>query len=334
MSDKHALVTGATGFLGLHLVEALQSEDWQVSALCRPTSDTAALSALGVRIASGDVLDRSSIDAALTPDVGVVFHAVADMSVWRPKDQRQTLINVQGTENVVSAALSRHRPRVVHVSTIAAFGSQSAPITEETRSNAARSWINYERTKWLAVEQVQEAVARGLHAMIVTPSAIVGPRDRLGWARLFIEISGGRVPFCPPGSGTFNDVRQVARALVACATRGVAGENYLLSGQALTFAELIRIAADEIGSGRPPVTLPAAVMRPLVAVGDWIATRRGVEPDMTREMAALLCRHTICGSMKAEIALGYRPGPIEPVIRESVRWLREAGLLDAGAARP
>jgi dihydroflavonol-4-reductase len=333
MSGKHALVTGATGFLGLHLVEALQSEGWQVSALCRPTADTAALCALGVRIASGDVLDRSSIDAALQPDIDVVFHTVADMSVWRPKDQRQTLVNVQGTQNVVSSALSRHCPRVVHVSTIAAFGAQSSPITEDTQSNAARSWINYERTKWLAVEKVREAVGRGLPAMIVAPSAIVGPRDRLGWAKLFIEISRGRVPFCPPGSGTFNDVRQVARALVACGTRGVAGENYLLSGETLTFTRLIRIAVDEIGCKRPSITMPAAAMRPLVACGDWLATRRGIEPDMTREMAAMLCRDTICGSRKAEIALGYRPPPIEPVIRESVQWLRAAGLLAGGAPK-
>ena len=322
-----ALVTGATGFLGLHLVEALLAAGWRVTALCRPTSDTTALRALGVVALAGDVLDRRSVETAITPDVTAIFHAAADMSVWRPRDLLQTHINVHGTDNVVAAALAAHRPRLIHVSTIAAFGEQRSPVTELTPSTARHSWINYEHSKWLAEEKVRAAVARGLPAMIVTPSAVIGPRDRLGWAKLFIGISRREVPFCPPGSGTFNDVQAVAAALVACATRGRAGENYLLSGETLTFKALIHVAAAEIGVPAPKATLPGAVMRALVAIDDWRSTRRGVEPQMTREMAALLCRNTLCGSRKAETELGYRPRPIEAAIRDSVRWLRGAGLL-------
>jgi hypothetical protein len=74
-------------------------------------------------------------------------------------------------------------------------------------------------------------------------------------------------------------------------------------------------------------------MRALVAVGDWQATRRGVEPDMTREMAALLCRDTLCGSRKAETEIGYQPTSVRMALRDSVRWLREAGLLGQAPSR-
>jgi dihydroflavonol-4-reductase len=335
-AEPVALVTGATGFLGLHLVDALLAARWRVRALCRATADTTRLEALGVDIARGDVLDRPSLDAAVAPGVAAIFHAAADLSVWRPNDARQTQINVQGTANVVGAALHAARarpqgPRVIHISTIAAYGEQSAPITERTSSTAASSWINYERSKWLAEQEIHKGGAQGLAAMIVAPSAVVGPRDRAGWAKLFVEISRGQVPFCPPGSGTFNDVRAVAAALVACATRGREGETYLLSGETLSFAALIQFVAGELGVPAPRITLPRGVLRPMIALNDWLSTRRSVEPPMTREMAALLCRHTRCGSQKAEQELGYRPAPIETALRDSLSWLREAGLL--GEAR-
>lgn len=322
-----AVVTGATGFVGLHLVEALRSSGWDVTAFHRRNADTHALAALGVQLIRADVLDRDSLRAGIATDATAVFHAAADLSVWRPRDAQQTRVNVEGTANVVAAALEARVRRLVHVSTIAAYGEQRRPITEQTPSNARRSWINYERSKWLAEEEVRKGAGQGLSAVIVTPSAVLGPRDRTGWARMFIELSHGRVPFCPPGSGTFNDVRAVAQALVLAATHGKAGESYLLSGETLSFATLIRLVAAEIGVPAPRITLPRTMLRAIVAAADWRARRRGTEPEMTREMAALLCRDTVCDSQKAERDLGYRPAPVRTALHDSIVWLRATGML-------
>lgn len=322
-----AVVTGASGFVGTHLVEALLAARWRVTAFHRADSDTRALSQPGVRLALGDVLDRASLRAAITHDTTCVFNVAADLSVWRPHDARQTRVNVEGTANVVAATLAARGPRLVHVSTIAAYGEQREPITELTRSNASGSWINYERSKWLAEQEVRAGSAQGLQAVIVAPAAVVGPRDRAGWAKMFIEISHRRVPFCPPGSGTFCDVRAVAAGLVAAATHGRAGQMYLLSGETLSFASLIRTVAAEVGVPAPRVTLPRAVMKALVAVADWRGRRQGIEPDMTREMAELLCRDTICGSNRARDEIGYGPAPVLNALQDSLAWLRGAGLL-------
>lgn len=331
-APAHALVTGATGFLGRYLVEALLDRGWRVTALCRSSSDTAWLRTRDVILAQGDLLDRASIEAAIEPGTAVIFHTAADLSVWHRHNERQTRINVEGTRNVVAAALGSQRPRLVHISTIVARGEHSTPITEDMPSNAADSWINYERSKWLAEEEVRMGARAGLHACIVCPSATLGARDRLGWGKLFIDIAHRRVPFFLPGSGTFNDVRAVVAGIIDCAVRGRVGETYLLSGDTLTFKELMNAAAREVGVPAPRLTLPRPLVMAMAGLADWASSRRGVEPALTREMATLLCRHTICGSRKAEIELGYRPAPALPALRESIRWLREAGLIPAAAA--
>jgi dihydroflavonol-4-reductase len=326
-SAPRAVVTGATGFLGLHLVEALISRGWRVAALHRANSDIGALAALGVECVAGDVLDSASLCSAITQSTTAVFHAAADLSAWQPRDAQQTRVNVAGTANVVAAVLAARSPRLVHVSTIAAYGKHQEPITEQTASNAGRSWINYERSKWLAEMEVRKGTAQGLDAIIVVPSAIVGPRDRHGWAKMFIEVAHGRVPFCPPGGGTFNDVRAVAAALAAAATHGKSGESYLLSGETFSFAMLIRTVANELGAPVPRITLPTTITRMLAAAADWQGRRRDIEPAMTREMAALMCRTTVCGSRKADNEIGYRPMPVLAALRDSLAWLRNANLL-------
>ena len=327
---KTAFVTGGTGFVGLNLIDALNSAGWSVTALHRPGADTTELAALGAKLAPGDIVDAASLSRAIPEGVDAVFHVAGSINVWRTKNDEQTRINVDGTRNMVEAALAAKAKRFVHVSTLSTFGDQDGPISEDTPQHAAGSWINYERTKWQAEQEVKKGVAKGLHGVIVCPCAIVGPRDRHGWARLYHDIALEKVPAIPPGGGTFNDVRAVAEGLIAAAEKGRAGEIYILSGERLSFQDIFNMAAAEFGVAAPKKIAPKALLYVMGWISDMVGRLTGKEPDMTPEMASIMCGWKICNSTKAERELGYRPRPIKQALHDSIAWLQERDLLPKG----
>ena len=151
-----AFVTGATGFVGVNLVDRLVRDGWEVTALHRASSDLTYLQRFAPGLAVGDVVEADSVLAAMPKDVDAVFHVAASTNFWAVNNSEQTRINVAGTRNVVRAALERGAKRFVHTSSIAAYAPESGTVLrEDTPSRAADHWINYFRTKWLAEQEVR-----------------------------------------------------------------------------------------------------------------------------------------------------------------------------------
>ena len=125
-----AFVTGATGFIGLNLVEQLTAAGWNVVALHRQGSDLTYLQRFDVRRVVGDIVDLAAIERAMPEMVDAVFHTAADLSSWSRNNERQTQNNIIGTRNVVAAALKRGAKRFVHTSTSSVYGLVSVPIDE------------------------------------------------------------------------------------------------------------------------------------------------------------------------------------------------------------
>ena len=145
MAERHAFVTGGTGFLGRNLIEQLVRQDWQVTALHRPTSDLGTLADLPVRLVAGDILDPASLRRALSEQVEALFHLAADIAMWSGHAARQTRVNVEGTRNVVHAALVAGVRRMVHTSTWNAYGLEQGAISEELAA-ARRSLLDQLRS--------------------------------------------------------------------------------------------------------------------------------------------------------------------------------------------
>jgi nucleoside-diphosphate-sugar epimerase len=173
-----AFVTGGTGFLGLNLIEQLARLGWRVTALHRPSSDLRGIARFAVRLVAGDLLDPPSVARAVPDGVDVVFHLAADTSMWSGHKDRQQRINVGGTRHVVEAALAAGAGRLVHTSTWNVYGLEQSEISEELPQQGKVSRINYDRTKWLAEEEVRRGIGRGLDAVIVNPAHIIGRYDR------------------------------------------------------------------------------------------------------------------------------------------------------------
>jgi nucleoside-diphosphate-sugar epimerase len=327
--QREAFVTGGTGFIGRHVVERLTSEGWRVVALHRPSSDIHALRRDGVTLAAGSITDADSVARAMPEGCDAVFHVAGNTSMWRGGDAEQTRDNVDGTRNVVRAALARKARRFVLTSTASAWGEQHAlPYDETATSNALASFVNYERTKYLAELEVEKGIAEGLAAVIVNPGHVVGAYDTTGWARIIRLVYTRKLPGVPPGSGSFAGAAEVARAHLAAAERGRLGERYLLGGADATYLEMIRIIGELTGREVPRRALPAWVVRALGRVSQWAsyATRRA--PTITPEIAAATAGtpHTF-KSDKAIRELDYRAVPLREMLRDSYDWLKAEGLL-------
>jgi len=326
---RTAFLTGATGFLGLNVVARLVAEGWEVTALHRPTSDLTSLRRFPVRLAAGSVEDAASVAAAMPEGVDAVFHVAADVSFWSRHRERQTRTNVDGTRNVVAAALRRRARRLVHTSTTGVYGFQPGPFDETAAHLGRGSWFHYMHTKELAEDEVRRGVDRGLAAVLLNPANVVGRYDRHNWARLVRLAAEGRLPRVPPGRGSFCHAAEVARAHVAAADRGRAGANYILGGADATYAEVVRLACELVGrSGRCRVAGPR-LLRVAGRVLGWASLLTGREPLVTPEAAALLCADLTCRSDRAVRELGYRPVPLRVMLEDCCRWLAEEGLLPA-----
>lgn len=324
---RTAFVTGATGFLGLNLVEELLAQGWRVIALHRASSDLKYLRRLPAVRAVGDVTDAPSVRRAMPQGVDAVFHVAGDTSLWSSQNAAQDRVNVDGTRNVVGAALEKRARRFVHTSSISAYGLQRGRIDESAEQLGRVSPVNYQRSKFLAEEAVRAGMARGLQAVILNPAAIIGRYDTRNYARLVTLVAASKLPGVPPGSLSFCHAREVARAHIAAATRGRAGENYLLGGTDARFLELVREIGAALGRPVPSRATPAWLLRSLGALGALRSALTGRPPTLTPESARMVSRDVFCNCDKAARELGFRPVPLAEMVADCVGWLTAEGFL-------
>jgi dihydroflavonol-4-reductase len=325
----HAFVTGANGFVGLNLVEALLAEGWRVTAMHRSGSDTKYLSRFAAERVEGDVVEAASVRRAMPAGVDAVFHVAGDTSLWAGRNATQDRINILGTRNVVEAALAQRARRFVHTSTISAYGLQAGRIDERTPQRGANSPINYQRSKFHAESEVRAGIARGLDAVILNPAGILGPYDTRGYARLFRLIADGRLPGVPGGARSFCHVREVARAHLSAARRGRTGENYLLGGTDAALLELVRAIGAALDRPVPSRPTPDWLLRTIGVLGALRGKLTGKAPELTPEVAALATTTTYCDCAKALRELDFRIVPLRDMVADCLAWMRAEGLLPA-----
>jgi nucleoside-diphosphate-sugar epimerase len=322
-----AFVTGGTGFVGLNLIQELRSQGWEVTACHRTSSNLDLIRRFGPRLVVADVVDRSALAAAMPARPDAVFHLAASVNFWAPKNDEQTRINVEGTRNVVETALERKAQRFIHMSSLAAWGPGDGDVIDETSpSRAPGHRVNYYRTKWLAEQEVQRGIERGLKAVFINPANILGPYDPNTWSRAFVLAKQGRMPLVPRGAAPWCHVREVVRALVTAVERGGIGERYLLAGTQASYRELFAIVSELLGQ-KPPRVAPRWLLMALAQLGDWASRITGGAPDITPDMARLLSASFEVRSSKAERELGYRPVPFRQMVEDTFEWMREEHLV-------
>jgi nucleoside-diphosphate-sugar epimerase len=318
---RSAFVTGATGFVGLNLVEQLMAQDWEVTALHRASSDLTYLHRFNPGLVSGEITDADSIRTAVPPGCDTVFHVAGNTNMWRARNWQQTLDNVVGTRNVVEACIAKGVRRLVLTSSISAYGPVTGAVTEETPSLAATSWINYQKTKWQAQEIARAASNRGLEVVILQPGGIIGPYDLGNWSRMFLLVRDRKLRGVPPGARTFAHVREVAAAHITAATRGQNGAQYLLGGTNASLLELAQGMGELLEVKVPQRELPVGLVKAIAATSDCVSRLTHREPAVTPEIAAAFGVTISATSAKAQRELDFQVVPLKTMLKDCYDWM-------------
>lgn len=328
---KRALVTGASGFIGAHVVEALVSRGVDVRALLLPGDAAPALANLPVERCTGDVCDRDALARAMR-GVDHVFHLAAVYVLWARDPSLMQRVNVEGTRNVLEAAAQAGVQRVVHTSSIARFGGQGLDrqATEQSEFRLGATGDVYSRTKADSHELAVAAARAGQDVVIVAPTGPLGPGDLVPTPTGRLLLSCARMPVVMVVRSVcnFGDVRSIALGHLLAAEHGKRGESYLLGDRDLTFAELAELALAAVGRGAPVVELPEGIARAGAALLSGIADRiTHRAPPVTREAAAIARLGLAADCSKARRELGYTSRPIEQAVADAIADFRARGLL-------
>lgn len=284
-------VTGATGFVGAHVAQALERRGARV------------------RTQRVDLLDPTRLERAMRGCEAVVH--VAALYSYDADEPRMEAVNVLGTRNVLAAAARAGVRRVVHTSTCGTCGPVAGRVaTERDRPPAWELSVPYKRTKQEAELLVLDAARRGLDAVVVNPTTPVGEGDRrpTPTGAMVAGVARGRIRAYVASTGlNVVDVRDVAVGHALALEHGRRGERYLLGGTNLGLRELFATIASIAGLAPPRLRAPYPLVRAAAALR--LANRHEVR------LARL---PMFFGSAKAELELGYSPSPVEPALARAV----------------
>lgn len=317
-------LTGASGFLGRHLLRELVASGQQVRALSRRSESDASITTAGGLPVRGALADQASLQRALE-GCEAIFHAAADTSMWRPHAQAQTATNVQGTENLLRAGEAAGVKAFMYTSSVSAYSHRvQGVISESTAQRGGGSWINYERTKFLGEQLVRGGT---IPWIVFNPSHILGPGDRHNWARLIMLIDREKLPGIPPGVGAFADVRQIARAQGRAWQLQRFGQTYVLGGEQASFVDFVHRVGAALGSRTPRGATPAWLLMSVARITDAWSRLSGKEPDITPEAAALTSHVLRVDSSKARRELDYVEPPLDELLADTLAWMRHERMV-------
>ena len=298
------LVTGGTGLAGSHLLLELTARGTHVRALHRESSKTDYVKHVFdayaddpdqqlklIEWVEGDVLDIYSLEDAMD-GVTQVYHNAAVVSFSPHKREIMHQVNVEGTANVVNAAINKGVKKICHLSSIAALGraKQDGITDESTEWVTSRYNSNYAISKYNGEREIWRGTAEGLDAVVILPSIILGLSDiNNGSMQLFKTIMKG-IPFYTPGSNGYIDARDIARAQIFLMESEVKNEKFVLSAENLGYREVLRMIADGLEKPYPKIR----VNKPLALTARYFfkikSLLNGKDPIITKETARTAMR--------------------------------------------
>lgn len=323
-------VTGASGHIGSALVRELLARGHSVRVLVR--RDARGLEGLPIERIEGDLDDGESLRRAFSGSE-VVFHAAGRISVERTDAARLRQTNVEGTRNVIAACRACEVRRLLHFSSVEALShAPSGP----TPHRAPEDWplvdpgtAPYPGSKAEGEQAVRRAIDKGLDAVILYPTGVIGPFDfkpsMMG--RAILALARREFPALVAGGFDWVDVRDVAQAAVTAAERAPAGSRYLLGGRWASLAELAALVCTATGSRPPRIIVPTALGLAWAPIVGAAARLSGSAALFTGYTLRTLAGSRQVSHDRAARELGYSPRDLAQTVRDTCRWLTENGFL-------
>ncbi len=328
--SETVLVTGGDGFLGANLVRELCRRGYTVRVFSEPGRTTATLGGMPVEFRSGDIRRPQDVKSAVEGS-DYIIHAAASTSIWPSRSRLLEEINVGGTRNVIDAALSCGVRRLVHIGTANSFGSgtRGEPGSEQRPYSGTRYRLGYIETKREAHRLVFDAVERrGLRAVVVAPTFMIGPYDtKPGSGQLILAVVDRKLPGFARGGRNYVYVKDVASAAANALKKGRIGESYILGNENLTYREFFSLVAAVACVAAPRVQFPKFVVLLTGFFGSLYGAVTGRRPTVTLPVARISVDTHFYSAEKAVRELDLPQTPIETAIEDALAWFRDNGYI-------
>lgn len=319
-------LTGATGFIGGHVLKALVSEGARVRCMVRRSSSRRNLEGLSVEEVEADLRAPDALREAMR-GCDTVFHCAADYRLYARDPRELYDTNVEGTRNVMRIAAESGVRRVVYTSSVGTLGlhEDGTPADETTPVTLADMVGHYKRSKFLAERVADEWVAKGLPVVIVNPSAPVGDGDLKPTAtgKLILDFLKRRIPGYVDTGLNLVDVRDVAQGHLLAAQKGQVGERYILGNRNMTLQEIFQALGEISGLPAPKWEIPHWLPMGVAAVETLFCKLTGFEPGVPLESVKLSRYKMYFDGSKAVRELGMPQTPVPEALRRAVDWFRE-----------
>lgn len=320
------LVTGATGHIGNVLVKELLDRGESVRVLLLPGEDLSPIQGLDLEIHYGNILDPECLVEVFNR-VDTVFHLAGMISISSGHDAIVHEVNVDGTRNMVEAALKAGVRRFIYTSSIHAFKRvpHGIVIDETTPIDPEFNIAAYDRSKAEATLLVQAKVKEGLPAIIVCPTGVIGPFDFKG-SELGELMNGWmlkKVNYMINGSYDFVDVRDVVQGMIQAREKGKIGQLYILSGELIRVSDLWIIVKELLSFKSRLVNIPIKVARFFAVFAEQYYKITRTKPKFTQYSIETLQSNAVISNKKARRALGYAPRTTRESISDTINWWNE-----------
>jgi dihydroflavonol-4-reductase len=281
---------------------------------------------LDIQVVEGNVLDLNALRRAMA-GVEVVYHLAGLISIMPGTDALVERVNVVGTQNVVQASMEAGVRRLVYTSSIHAIKRVPGEIVidESIPFDPVGIGSAYDSSKAIATIEVLEAVEKGLDAVVVCPTGVIGPYDyrRSEMGQLIFDTAKARVQFSVDGAYDFVDVRDVANGLILACQRGRIGEHYILSGERITISKLLATVREQVGLRAIQLNIPMRLAKLAAVIAAPFYRLTNIMPRFTEYALETVVSNSNISHAKATRELGYSPRPIKLSIADTLNWLKE-----------
>lgn len=348
---KKILVTGATGFIGYHVAKKLAEKNWgEIFCLVRPQSEKKFIQKLPVKIAEGDLRDKSSLERALN-ECELLFHVAADYRLWSKDPEELIQSNVQGTENILTAARAAGIKKVVYTSSVAAVGRPHIESKAEMRKmkveTKTEEWERkfcgnermyptdeqligpYKQSKYLAELVARKFAQDGLPVVIVNPSTPVGSHDfkPTPTGKLILDFLNRKMPAYVETGLNLVDVEDVAEGHLLAAEKGKNGERYILGKKNLMLKEILDLLEKITGLPAPRFKIPYWLAYCAGALSTACSQVTGAPPAIPLDGVKMARDMMFYDASKAVRELGLPQNSIEEALKRAVKFFKENGYV-------
>lgn len=313
-------VTGATGFVGGHVVRHLRAAGHDVVAVVRNPGKARDLVDLGIAVHKGDVTDKNSLRGPMQGCDGV-YHIAGWYKIGTRDKAEGYAINVEGTRNVLETMRDLGIAKGVYTSTLAVFSDTHGRLVDETYRYNGPHLSVYDQTKWQAHYEVADPmIAKGLPLVIVQPGLIYGPGDTSSIHTMLVQYLQRKLPLLPKQT-TFcwAHVDDIADAHLLAMEKGTPGESYIVAGPKHSLIDAMALAERITGVPAPRLRVAPGFLKGMAALMSVVEKMIPVPADYTSEYLRVSAGVTYIGdNSKARKAWGYNPRPLAEGLRETL----------------